>query len=134
MAGVLRRILAFVLPHRTTLLGSLTYLVLALASDLAGPLILGISIDLLLAYGEAVDAAAQARLLDEVFLCGGAFLVVGLAGQAVNLRKEVLKTRLATNVLSDIRVRLYDAIQGLCFRYHDANHSGDVITRATRDV
>src|SRR5262245_14949977 len=105
MAGVLRRILAFVLPHRSTLLGSLAYLVLALASDLAGPLILGISIDLLLAYGEAADASSRARLLDEVFLCGCAFLVVGLAGQAVNLRKAVRRPSLATNVLPAVRAR-----------------------------
>jgi ATP-binding cassette subfamily B protein len=133
MARVLLRILGFVRPHSILLAGVYGYLVLALACELSGPLILGWSIDLLLAAGRA-EPSARERLWGEVMTLGGAFLLVGLLGQLLNLRKEVLRTRLNTTVLCDIRVKLYDAIQRLCFRYHDANHSGDLITKATRDV
>ena len=133
MTRVLLRILAFVKPHSTLLAGVYGYLVLALACELSGPLILGWTIDLLLAAARA-EPSARSRLWHEVVTSGGAFLLVGLLGQLLNFRKEVLRTRLNTGVLCDIRVKLYDAIQGLCFRYHDANHSGDLITKATRDV
>ncbi len=134
MARVLLRILGFVRPHAVLLGGVYGYLVLAISCELAGPMILGAAIDLLLALGTAETAALRERITSEVASYGAGFLVVGLLGQLLNFRKEVLRTRLNTRVLSDIRVRLYDAIQRLCFRYHDANHSGDLITKATRDI
>jgi ABC-type multidrug transport system fused ATPase/permease subunit len=134
MTEVLTRILGFVRPHGALLGGVYAYLALAQACELAGPMILGWSIDLLLALGKADSQSLRDRIGAEVVTYGAAFLVVGLIGQLLNFRKEVLRTRLNTRVLCDIRVKLYDAIQGLCFRYHDANHSGDLITKATRDV
>jgi ATP-binding cassette subfamily B protein len=133
MARVILRILGFVRPHSRLLAGVYGYLVLALACELSGPLILGWAIDLLVTAGRA-DPPARSRLWGEVMTCGVAFLLAGLLGQILNFRKEVLRTRLNTTVLCDIRVALYDAIQRLCFRYHDAHHSGDLITKATRDV
>ncbi|HVR74083.1 MAG TPA: ABC transporter ATP-binding protein [Planctomycetota bacterium] len=134
MAAVIFRILGFVRPHTVLLTGVYAYLTLALACELAGPAILGSVMDLLIAVGGADMPATRESILAEVLVHGAAFLVVGLVGQLLNFRKEVLRTRLNTRVLCDIRVKLYSAVQGLSFRYHDANHSGDLITKATRDV
>jgi len=124
MTRVLRRILGFVRPHRGLLSRVYVYTGLVQACELAGPWILGAAIDHLL----------RSRSSGEVAPYGVAFLCAGLLGQLVNFRKEVLRTRLSTRVLCDIRVALYTAVQRLSFRYHDTNHSGDLITRATRDL
>ncbi|MBI4583520.1 MAG: ABC transporter ATP-binding protein [Planctomycetes bacterium] len=134
MARILRRILSFVRPHRGLLIRVYLYLFLVLLCELAGPAILGKTIDLLVAFGTASEASSRDQHFSGVVAYGLAFLAAGLLGQALNFRKEFLRTRLNTEVLCDIRIRLYDAIQRLCFRYHDANHSGDLITKATRDV
>src|SRR5262249_12367195 len=134
MARVLLRILSFIRPHQALLAGVLAYLVFSLLCELAGPMILGKTIDLLIALGTAGAGPEKERLWGEILTFGGSFLFVGLLGQVLNLRKEILRTRLSTKALCDIRVTLYEAIQRLCFRYHDSNHSGDLITKATRDV
>ena len=132
MPKVLRRIFTFVWPHCGVLVAALVCLVLTMGCELAGPYLLGGAIDSLLAA--AKPGGAPQPLSRDVVEYGVAFLAVGLSGQAFNFGKEILRTRLSTQVLSDIRVTLYDSMQRLCFRYHDANHSGDLITKATRDV
>jgi len=134
MARVLLRILSFVRPYRALLAGVLGYLVFAMLCELSGPMILGKTIDLLIAFGGAGRVELKEYLYDEALAYGAAFFLVGFLGQLLNLRKEILRTRLNTAVLCDIRVKLYEAIQRLSFRYHDSNHSGDLITKATRDV
>jgi ABC-type multidrug transport system fused ATPase/permease subunit len=133
MTRVIARILGFVRPHWRLLLAVYFFLVLALLCELAGPMILGRTIDLLIGlYGSSAEAGRE--LSASVLLHGFIFLGAGLLGQLFNFSKELLRTRLNTTVLCDIRVALYDAVQRLCFRYHDANHSGDLITKSTRDV
>ena len=134
MTRVIARILGFVRPSAALCVAVYAYLALTQACELAGPMILGMTIDRLLALGSAGSEELRSQIGVDVTRYGLAFLGVGLLGQILNFRKEVLRTRLNTRVLCDIRVRLYDAIQRLCFRYHDANHSGDLITKATRDI
>ena len=134
MSRILLRILGFVRPHRRLLLAVYFFLALAQACELAGPWILGAAIDHLLALSSQRGLASPPPESGKLITYGLAFLVIGFLGQLVNFRKEVLRTRLNTQVLCDIRVRLYDTIQRLCFRYHDGNHSGDLITKATRDI
>jgi ATP-binding cassette subfamily B protein len=128
----LRRILVFARPHRGLLARVYALLALVGLCELAGPAILGRSIDLLLEAQRG--SAAAPSPLRSVPLHAVAFLAVGLLGQLLNFRKELLRTRFNVRVLCDIRVRLYRVLQGLCFRFHDARHSGDLITRATRDL
>src|SRR4029453_1921100 len=102
MPKVLRRIFTFVWPHCGVLVAALVCLVLTMGCELAGPYLLGGAIDSLLAA--AKPGGAPQPLSRDVVEYGVAFLAVGLSGQAFNFGKEILRTRLSTQVLSDIRV------------------------------
>jgi ATP-binding cassette subfamily B protein len=45
-----------------------------------------------------------------------------------------IRNRLVQRVLTDIRARIYDALQRLPFRYHDKANTGELISRSTTDV
>ena len=127
------RILKYLRPYRFLCFGVFFYLTLSISLDLAGPKLLGTALDVLrLAPG--ADAEGRSGIYGKVALFGCAFLTLGVIAQVFNFRKEFLRTRLNTNVLCDLRTQLYAAIQGLCFRFHDANRSGELITKATRDI
>ncbi len=133
LGEVIRRILRYLLPYRRLTAGVFFFLFLSIGLDLSGPWLLGKSIDLL-RQSQGASAAERTAIYRSVAALGGCFLILGLLAQLTNFRKEVLRTRLGVNVLCDIRVELYDALQGLCFRFHDANRSGELITRTTRDI
>ncbi len=133
LGEVIRRILRYLRPYRRLTAGVFLFLFLSIGLDLSGPWLLGKSIDLL-RESQGASPAERGALYHSVAVLGGCFLLLGLLAQLTNFRKEVLRTRLGVNVLCDIRVELYDAIQGLCFRFHDANRSGELITRTTRDI
>src|SRR5262245_31288159 len=127
------RILQYLRPYPFLLAGVFFYLALSIGLDLAGPKFLGIALNnLRLVSGAGPAASGDLRSLLLVY--GLCFLGAGLLAQVFNLRKELLRTRLSTRVLCDLRVQLYAAIQGLCFRFHDVNRSGELITKTTRDI
>src|SRR2546426_5810159 len=133
LAAVIRRILGYLRPYRLLVWGVFFYITLSIGLDLAGPKLLGTVLDILrLAPGS--DTAARSEMYRAVVVYGGSFLGLGLLAPLFNFPKELLRTRLNTNVLCDLRVELYEAIQGLCFRYHHHNRSGELITQTTRDI
>src|SRR5262245_19768888 len=111
------RILGYLRPYRLLCSGVFFFIALSIGLDLAGPKLLGTALDVLrLASG--ADAEARGELYRIAFTYGVSFLGLGVLAQLCVFRKEVLRTRLNTSVLCDIRTQLYAAIQGLCFRFH----------------
>jgi ATP-binding cassette subfamily B multidrug efflux pump len=133
LGEVIRRILQYLVPYRLLVCGVFFYIALSIGFDLAGPKILGATLDLLRFHGAGGQPESH-TVWGSVAAYGVAFLLVGLLAQLFNLRKELLRTRLSTAVLCDLRVQLYSAIQALCFRFHDQNRSGELITKTTRDI
>jgi ATP-binding cassette subfamily B protein len=130
---VIRRILHYLRPYPVLVLGTFFYLALSIGLDLAGPKLLGTALNTLrLSPGASTPSLAELRSVLLVY--GLCFLGAGLLAQLFNFRKELLRTKLSTRVLCDLRVQLYAAIQGLCFRFHDVNRSGELITKTTRDI
>src|SRR5262245_17943655 len=133
LGEVTRRILHYLRPYPFLVGGVFFYLALSIGLDLAGPKFLGTALNTLrLPPGSAPLASGE--LHSVLLVYGLCFLGAGLLAQVFNLRKELLRTRLSTRVLCDLRVQLYAAIQGLCFRFHDVNRSGELITKTTRDI
>src|ERR1051326_785818 len=130
---VIRRILSYLKPYRLLVCGVFFYIALSIGLDLTGPKLLGSALDTL-RQNAGTGAAARLEVYRTVVAFGLAYLLVGLLAQAFNLRKELLRTRLNPSVLCDIRVELDGAIQSLCFRFHDQNRSGELITKTTRDI
>jgi ABC-type multidrug transport system fused ATPase/permease subunit len=127
------RILQYLRPYPLLVTGVFFYLAISIGLDLAGPKILGTAIDTL-RLSPGLDEASRAAVYRSVAAYGVGFLALGFLAQLSNFRKELLRTRLNTTVLCDLRVQLYSALQGLCFRFHDANRTGELITKTTRDI
>jgi len=130
---VIRRILQYLRPYPVLVLGVFFYLALSIGLDLAGPKLLGTALNAL-RLTPGASAPSREELRSALLVYGLCFLAAGVLAQLFNFRKEVLRTRLSTRVLCDLRVQLYAAIQGLCFRFHDDNRSGELITKTTRDI
>ncbi len=75
-------------------------------------------------------ATSRARLL----LIPAALLVVAAARWAVTYCRSVYQTRLGQGALFDLRSRIFNTMQNLSFAYHDASHSGTLVSNIVEDV
>ena len=75
-------------------------------------------------------ATDKARL----FIIPAALIVVAAARWAVTYTRSVYQTRLGQGALFDLRSRIFNTMQNLSFAYHDASHSGTLISNVVEDV
>ncbi|HEX7898995.1 MAG TPA: ABC transporter ATP-binding protein [Planctomycetota bacterium] len=121
---LMRRFLGFVRPHRALALGAVALLVVRVAADLAGPVILGRAIDGPLRLGDLSGLLSFSAL----FL--GAILLTGLAEYAYSVCMSTAGQR----IILDLRVRLFAHLQRLPVAFYDRNRVGRLVVRTTNDV
>jgi ATP-binding cassette subfamily B protein len=143
--GPVRRLLALGWRYRAPCIGLIAFQVVLLLLGVASLGVSGAAIDL---ARRALDAAAPAprwpfgvappqswpvgRLL---LVSGAAILVMAAARAVVSYGYAIVVGRLLhLDIVPELRVRVFDKLQRLSFRFFDRNASGSIINRVTSDV
>lgn len=124
-------------PRRRLFLSTLIAVVLFNALELGFPKLLQLYIDSIAGnplrfWSIPLDFLANntARML----LVPAALLSLAAARWAVTYWRSVYQTRLGQGALFDLRSRIFNTMQNLSFAYHDAAHSGTLISNVVEDV
>ncbi len=120
----LRRIFRYLQPYRFYAIGATLSLLLVTVTNLVTPQLLRWIIDTGIT-GEQLT----------VIIWGTAILaIVSIARGIFNFTQNFWGEQASQGVAFDMRNELFAKIQGLSFSYHDRNHTGQLMTRATNDV
>ncbi len=89
-----------------------------------------------LLLGRAVDQASHLSAMSSAALWPTALLLVGAAALRGSLTglQGYFGEWIANRVGHDLRLAFFDKLQSLSLAFHDANHSGDLITRGMLDL
>ena len=115
----------FALRHKRRLAAAYVCLIGASASYLAIPRILGYVID------TTLESGVSSRVL---LLAAAAVLGVSVVRGIFAFGQTYLGESLSQIVAYDLRNAFYDHLQRLSFAYHDRQHTGNLMSRATADV
>ena len=124
--GELRRILAFVRPHRLFLILGLLLALVHIALSLYAPVLTGDGIDLMLGAGR-VDFTSLWPVLVRLAV------VIALAAVAQWLMNLCIN-RVAFRTVRDIRVRALEQLESVPLKTIDAHSQGDLLSRVVTDV
>ena len=119
-----RRLLAFVRPYRGRLLLALAAIVVGSLLGLAGPYTLQLLID-------AVFQQNDPQLLNRITL----ILIAIFAMQSVfYFVRGYLLAFIGQRVMADLRLRLFEHLQGLSLSFFNERRTGELVSRLTNDV
>ena len=105
----------------------------AIGFSLALPWLFGDAIDLMV--GRDGDRfAVREFVLSELLLFGVGILLVSLGRGFCDFGRTYTTESLSQKVSFDCRNLLYDKLQNVSFAFHDREHTGDLMSRATADV
>ena len=120
----LRRLLEYVRPYRTRLYITLVAIVLGSILGLAGPYTLQFLID-------SVFQQNDPQLLNQITL----ILIVIFALQSVlYFVRGYLLAFIGERVMADLRLKLFEHLQGLSLSYFNERRTGELVSRLTNDV
>ncbi|MBI2958044.1 MAG: ABC transporter ATP-binding protein, partial [Chloroflexi bacterium] len=120
----LRRLLAYLRPHKTNVGLGLLGVVAGAAASAAGPWIIGAAINRYVASGSPAG-------LDLMAL---AFVAVGLAGWGAQYLELLTTTYFSQRVLLALRLDLFRHLQRLSLAFFDSNEVGRIMSRVQNDV
>lgn len=123
-AHLMRRLVKYILPHKTHLLLSAALLVFASGLQILQPYILKVAIDRHIVKGALAGLGLLALL----------YLATLLAEHVFRALQFYLMRRFGQSVMADLRMVLFTHVQRLPFRYFDRNPVGRIMTRLTSDV
>jgi len=121
---LIKRLLTFLKPYRNYIIIAI---ILTLLVSLLGPLrpyFTKIAID---NYIANLDKLGLYKIILIIF---GVLLFQGISRFALTYIMQWV----GQSVLNDIRLKLYEHLQNLSFRFHDKNPIGRIVTRVTNDV
>jgi subfamily B ATP-binding cassette protein MsbA len=119
-----RRLLVFVRPYRRQLALALVAIVAGSILGLAGPYALQFLID-------AVFKQNDPQLLNRITL----ILVAIFAAQSVfYFVRGYLLAYMGERVMADLRIRLFEHLQGLSLSFYNERRTGELVSRLTNDV
>lgn len=122
--ALFRQFLPFLRPYRGRLL-------ITLLATLLRPLLNTAKVLLLMVVIDTVLRGNQLGLLP--WVCA-AYVAIALAKGAVSFADDYLGGWVGAHVVRDLRMRLYDSLQGLSLRYFHGQRLGDLLTRLTTDI
>jgi ATP-binding cassette subfamily B protein len=126
---IMKRLLGCYKPYKALLCTVSALFAVNVSLELVRPKILGNIINRLTEIGNLDQA-----VLSPVIYGGLLYMAIALAFAVSNYYYGVGRSRIQAGILKDIRIAIFSKIQRLSFSYHDENHSGGIITKATRDV
>ncbi|WP_206448374.1 ABC transporter ATP-binding protein [Agrococcus sp. KRD186] len=124
-----RRLLGSLLkPHMARVVLTMVLVVIAVAANVAGPM--------LIAYGIDTALPAIIERSDWVPLWGATivYIVAAIVGGVLMFVYTVSIARISQTVLFDLRRRLFDHAQRLSLEFHESYTSGRIIARQTSDL
>ena len=99
------------------------------------PILFGRAIDSLVVYDAAAEKILpQAVDTDTLVIFAVILLGASLARGIFDFARTYTTDSLSQFVTYDLRNRFYDKLQNLSFAYHDREHTGDLMSKATADV
>jgi ATP-binding cassette subfamily B protein len=119
-----RRLLGYARPYAPQAVGGVLAMLLATATDLAGPYLIKL----------AIDQGIAPHDLDRLWLIVAAYLAVGVVGLAAQSGETWLIGWSGERILTDVRSDLFTHIQGLELGYYERTRAGVLISRLTNDV
>jgi ATP-binding cassette subfamily B protein len=119
-----RRFLPFVRPYRWQL-------IVVFLATLARPALSAAKVWLLKVVIDNVILGKQPDLL--LWVCTG-YIVITVARGLASYLDDFVGGRVGTRIVRDLRVTLYDHLQGLSLRFYHNQRLGDLLTRLTSDI
>jgi ATP-binding cassette subfamily B protein len=123
-ARLMRRLLGYVRPYRSLVLGALLFLFAEGALQLVGPFL----------TRRVIDVAIPARDLGMVRTSALIYLVALVAQFICSYAETLLTSLLGQRVMRDLRIEIFSHLQRLSIAFFDRNPVGRLITRVTSDV
>jgi ATP-binding cassette subfamily B protein len=121
---LLRRVWRMLRPYRRDLVGALAMVTLWTATTLAGPFLVRYGID----HGIKRDDAGA---LDAAVV---GYVVVAALSYITYRFQVKLISRIGESFLRDVRIRVFDHLQGLSMPFYDREKAGVIVSRMTSDV
>ena len=130
---ILIRITKIAWQFRLRLIFAYLSFLAAIAVSLAIPKIFGHAIDLVVAVDKE-GLTTKAVSTETLTYLALALLVASLLRGFLDFARTYCTDSLSQKVSYEIRNRFYDKLQHLSFAYHDREHTGDLMSKATADV
>jgi ATP-binding cassette subfamily B multidrug efflux pump len=121
---LMRRFLTYVRPHSALVVPTVSFMVLRVAAELAGPIILLRAIDGPLARGEFEALAGYAAL----------FIAAALATGGFEFCYSWMTNLVGQRIIFDLRMQVFTHLQRLSVSFFDRNPVGRLIVRITNDI
>jgi ATP-binding cassette subfamily B multidrug efflux pump len=122
--ALLKRLLAYLRPHRRAVLVAFALIVAMSGLDLVGPWLTKVAIDRYIAKG---DAAGLARV-------AGLYLLALAAAWVVRFGQTYIMQMTGQRIMQDLRREIFGHLQRLHVGFFDRNPVGRLMTRVTTDV
>jgi len=131
----IRKLIAYLSPHRTSLIASLVFAIISTAFAVIGPKLLGrvtnALVDGLLAYWAGDGLLTDFPLMMTITIW---LIVLYIVSAACNFAQEVIMARLAMKVTYKFRSEISAKMHRLPINYYDTRPQGEILSRITNDV
>lgn len=136
-SGLLRKLGAYLLPHKRLVAFLLFLTALITAVELSLPYILRLAIDTCLT--SEGDAGILARFLSgepikDLATFSIFFIVLVFLRYLFDFSNIILMTKLSQEIMHSIRITIFDKVQSLSVTFFEKNPLGRLVTRVTNDV
>ncbi len=133
--GILWRIIGMAADYPIRLALAYITALLAIGFSLAIPPLFGNAIDLMVGQDPATKEFFKNDFtISALIFFGVGILVVSLGRGFCDFARTYTTESLSQKVSFDCRNLLYDKLQNVSFAFHDKEHTGDLMSRATADV
>lgn len=123
---VLKRLLTYLKPHKATLIMAFILVILMVASDLMGPLIIKQIIDNYI--------VANNFKMNEIAMLIGLFVLVSTLYSFFNYYSTMTFHKIGNRITQTLRVDLFAKLQYQGMRYFDQTPVGSIVSRVTNDT
>ncbi|MFC7320252.1 ABC transporter ATP-binding protein [Halobacillus campisalis] len=129
--GSIKRYLKFVKPYKGKIILTIMIGIVKFSIPLLMPLIIKYVIDDII----NAESLAQSEKIDQLLLLmGGAFFIFMILRPPVEYARQYLAQWIGSNILYDIRDKLFDHIQRLSLGFYSRTKTGEIISRVIHDV
>jgi ATP-binding cassette, subfamily B, bacterial len=134
----LRRVLAYLRPHRSRFAGGVGLTLVGIVFDLIKPLPLAFVLDSILGaqppHPRLASWIAGWSPLAMLALAAGAIVIFTIARGAASLAANYLTIDVGQRIVNDLRTTLYAHLQKLSLRFHHRQQTGDLLFRVMADT
>jgi len=127
----IKEYLKFVAPYKWKIFWTVIIGIFKFAIPLLIPLILKYVIDNIITVDTLTDAEKTSKLF---WIMGGSFVVFLVLRPPIEYLRQYLAQWVASNILYDIRDKLFDHLQRLSLRFYSETKTGEIISRVIHDV